>query len=651
MRPGDSDLPGATVTESGVNFTLRAPHAERVELCLFTKDGETRVDLPSVGEGIFSGFTVDFGPGTEYGYRVHGRWEPGGGIFSNPAKLLLDPYALQITGELRPDPALMTHRARHEDEPDDRDSAPFVPRSVVCSRAPSVVWQRPGIPWEDTLIYEAHVRGLTMRHPAVPSELRGTFAGIATPPIIEHLHALGVTAIELLPVYHSVTEPWLARHQLANYWGFSTVGWFAPQTRYAASPDPVTEFKDMVRALHGAGIEVILDVVYNHTAEGNHLGPTLCYRGLDNPGFYRLDPANPRRYVDWTGTGNTVDHTLSWTLQLCLDSLRYWATEMNVDGFRFDLAVALGRDDETFTPNAPFFEKVAADPLLSSLKLIAEPWDLGPDGYQLGRFPSGWREWNGKFRDDVRDFWRGHDGMIVPRLVGSKDIFGPRGPAASINFVTAHDGFTLEDLVSYDHKQNLANHEHNRDGASHNRSWNSGAEGPSRDPVVKTRRRTRAESLIGTLLLARGTPMLLGGDEMGRSQGGNNNAYSQDNEISWLDWEAMDWDQVTVTQTLTGLRQRHQVLRSANGTPEMVWFGPNDELTVAAYINGSTCVPPDSSFLLICNGGAEPRSVTVPPELSTKAWELILDTSRTLHQITSELEVGAFGLVVARADP
>ncbi len=652
IRAGDFTLPGATVIDSGTNFTLRAPHAERVELCLFVDDRETRVDLPPTGDGMFSGVTSAAAHGTRYGYRVHGRWDPGAGIFTNPAKLLLDPYARHIAGEVHPNPALLIHRYRHEDKPDDRDSAPFVPRSVVVkSDAAGVVDTRPATPWEDTLIYEAHVRGLTMRHPAVPPELRGTFAGIATPPIIEHLLALGVTAVELLPVLHSVTEPWLARHGLAYYWGYSTVGWFAPQSRYSAGPDPVGEFKAMVQALHAAGIEVILDVVYNHTAEGNHLGPALCYRGLDNPGFYRLDPENACRYVDWTGTGNTVDLTQPWALRICLDSLRYWATEMNVDGFRFDLAVSLGRSGVAFTANAPFFEGVAADPLLSNLKLIAEPWDLGPHGYQLGRFPNGWREWNGRFRDDVRDFWRGEGSGIVSGMVGSQDVFGPRGATASINLITAHDGFTLDDLVSYDHKHNAANHEHNRDGETHNRSWNSGLEGPSTDPMIMMRRRKRAESLLGTLLLARGVPMLLGGDEMGRSQGGNNNAYSQDNEVSWLDWEAIDWDRVSVTQILTGLRQNHHVFRRADEPPEVLEFEPHDELTVAFYFDGSKCVPPDSSFLIACNGRPQPRRITLPPELADRSWKVVVNTARSLESVSGSIEIGDFGLVVARTDP
>jgi isoamylase len=652
IRPGDSTLPGATVTDSGTNFTVRAPHAERVELCLSVDDEEARVDLPATGLGTFSGITTAAGPGTRYGYRAHGRWDPGTGTFTNPAKLLLDPYARQIAGEVHPDPALMTHRGRHEDELDDRDSAPFVPRSVVVKLdTAAAVDSRPATPWEDTLIYEAHVRGLTMRHPGVPPELRGTFTGVATPPVIEHLLALGVTAVELLPVQHSVTEPWLARHKLVNYWGYSTVGWFAPQSRYSAGPDPVGEFKAMVQALHAADLEVILDVVYNHTAEGNHLGPTLCHRGLDNPGFYRLDPANPRRYLDWTGTGNTVDLTQPWALQLCLDSLRYWATEMNVDGFRFDLAVSLGRNGETFTSNAPLFESVAADPLLSNLKLIAEPWDLGPHGYHLGRFPSGWGEWNGEFRDNVRDFWRGEGSGIVARVMGSHDIFGSRGPTASINFVSSHDGFTLEDLVSYNHKHNAANHEHNRDGENHNRSWNSGTEGPSADPVIMTRRRTRAESLLGTLLLARGVPMLLGGDELGRSQGGNNNAYSQDNEVSWLDWEAIDWDRVSVTQTLTGLRQAHPVFRKADEPPRVLYLEPNDGLTVAFYFDGSKCVPADTSFLLALNGRPEPRRITLPSDLADRSWKIVVDSAHTLQGVSEALEIGAFGLVVARTDP
>jgi len=659
MRRGDPGLSGASVTTSGINFTLRAPHAERVELCLFTPDGEQRVDLPAAGSGLFCGLTDEAGPGSEYGYRVHGRWEPASGVFTNPAKLLLDPYARQVRGGLHPDPSLVTHRARSGDEPDGRDSAPFVPRSVV--NATEFHWdddEPPGTAWENSLIYETHVRGLTMRHPAVPLELRGTYVGVASPPIIEHLMALRVTALELLPVHYSVAEPSLARRGLTNYWGYSTIGWFAPNPVYSAGPDPIAEFKEMVKTLHQAGIEVILDVVYNHTAEGNHLGPTLCYRGLDNPGFYRLDPADPRRYTDVTGTGNTVDQSRPWALQLSIDSLRYWATEMHVDGFRFDLAVALGRAPAA---EAPFFQAVAADPILSKLKLIAEPWDLGPDGYQLGRFPAGWREWNGKFRDDVRDFWRNADGMVngfARRFAGSSDIFGERGSTASINFITAHDGFTLSDLVSYNHKHNDANQEHNRDGESHNRSWNSGAEGPTLDPAIVARRKTRAHTFLATLILARGVPMLLGGDELGRTQAGNNNAYCQDNAVSWLDWEAMDWERITFTQKLAELRHRHPVLRRQ---PEVIWLGPDgDEMdrtdwelsqahTLAAFLDGSVCDPPDSSFLFFFNSRPDPQGFTLPDHLQGQAWSLVVDTADTVAEIGATVEVGPFGLVVARS--
>ncbi len=661
---------------AGATFVVRAPHAERVELCIFAGDDETRIDLNRQKPGWFQGTISGVGAGIEYGLRLHGRWEPAAGIFTNPAKLLLDPYARLLRGEVRPHPALVTHRTRREDSPDPRDSAPFVPRSVVTDT--SFDWEDdrpPRIAWEETLIYETHVKGLTRRHPAVPAELRGTFLGLATDPVIEHLKALGVTAVELLPVHFSVTEPWLGRKGMSNYWGYASIGFFAPQARYGAGDDPVAEFKQMVKALHRAGIEVILDVVFNHTAEANHHGPTLAYRGFDNPGFYRLDPLDRRRYLDWSGTGNSVDHTLPWALDITLDSLRYWAKEMRVDGFRFDLATSLGRVGESFDHQAPLFMAIASDPILAGGKLIAEPWDLGPGGYQLGHFPEGWAEWNGRFRDDIRDFWRTTDyslASLARRLSGSDDLFSGRSPATSINFVTAHDGFTLSDLVTYNHKHNQANREHNRDGESHNRSWNSGVEGESADPAIIARRRTRAESLLATLFLARGVPMLAGGDELGRSQQGNNNAYSQDNELSWYPWDAIDWERVGFTQWLSQLRRQHRVLAPTTwltgevvegGLADVMWFRPDGgevapedwevphAHTLAMFLNGAALSPPDASFLVFFNSRPASQEFAIPHTLEARSWELVVDTGHTLSSIAANIEVAPFALVAARSLP
>jgi glycogen operon protein len=580
---GHSANPGATLRDDGWNFAVHAPHADAVELCLFEGDDETRVTLPGRTDSVHHGLVAGLAAGQEYGFRVHGRWDPAAGIFSNPHKLLLDPYARQIKGDLVPHGALGIHRPRAEDRPDERDNSLYVPRSLIAVSGFDWNGDRPPhIPWSETLIYETHVRGLTMRHPGVAPELRGSYAGVATEPVIEHLLALGVTALELMPVQAFFTEAWLAKRGLVNYWGYAPIGFFAPNARYAATHDPVGEWKEMVRILHTHGIEVILDVVYNHTGEGDHQGAALSFRGLDNPGFYRLDPADKRRYVNWTGTGNTVDLNSPWALRIVMDSMRYWVEEMHVDGFRFDLATVLGRAPNDFTPSAPFFLAVAQDPLLSTVKLIAEPWDLAPGGYQVGGFPDGWAEWNGRFRDDIRDLWKatpGLAGAAARRLIGSPDLYPARGSLASINFVTSHDGFTVQDLVAYDHKHNQANHEHNHDGETNNRSWNSGVEGPTEDPTILSIRRSRAASLLATVLLARGVPMLLGGDEMGRTQGGNNNAYPQDNEVSWFDWGRVDEDLLNVTRKLVALRRRHPQL----GTPgfpdaeEVSWHQPTGE--------------------------------------------------------------------------
>jgi isoamylase len=659
--PGEGARLGVSPLGAGFNFAVHAPHAEAVELCLFTHSEEQRLVLPGRTGDVHHGLVHSLEPGQAYGYRVHGLWEAASGIFCNPYKLLLDPYARAISGELIANPSLGIHRPRAEDRPDERDNANFVPRSIVIESAFDWTGDRaPRVPWEDTVIYETHVRGLTLRHPAVAPELRGTYAGLATEPVIEHLRALGVTAVELLPVHASVTEPWLQRRGLANYWGYSSVGFFAPDFRYAATSDPVGEFRNMVRILHEEGLEVILDVVYNHTGEGNHQGATLCFRGLDNPGFYRLDPIDRRRYLDWTGTGNTVDLTSPWALRVVMDSLRYWVEEMHVDGFRFDLATSLGRAPVDFAPGAPFFLAVSQDPVLRDVKLIAEPWDLGPGGYQIGAFPPGWAEWNGRFRDDLRDFWRGASGVFnraAVRLAGSPDLYPRRGPLASINFITSHDGFTMADLVSYNHKHNQANREHNHDGESHNRSWNSGAEGPTEDPEMLSLRHRRARSMLATLFFARGVPMLLGGDELWRSQGGNNNAYCQDNEVSWYVWEEMDWDLVAFVQRLTTLRRELAVLgRSRSVTDHtLTWhtpvggeMAPSDwqagyARSLAVLFETRPAAPGSDAFYLAMNAGAESLSFVLPPG----SWAIELASGVTTLGATA-IEVEDFSLALLK---
>ncbi|HKY48865.1 MAG TPA: glycogen debranching protein GlgX [Acidimicrobiia bacterium] len=666
VRPGDGRSPGAKVVEGGVNFAVHAPYGDSVEVCLFGESEERRLTLPGRQGTVHHGVVTGIGPGQKYGFRVSGRWDPSSGIFSNPAKLLLDPYARSIKGDLVANPALVIHRPRSEERPDERDNSEFVPRSIVTdSRFDWEGDRAPRIPMADTVIYETHVRGLTMLHPSVPSELRGTYSGLVAEPVIEHLRALGVTTIDLLPVHCSVTEPWLQRRGLVNYWGYATAGYFAPNPRYAASDDPTGEFKHMVKVLHREGFEVVLDVVYNHTAEGNHQGATICFRGLDNPGFYKLEDADRRRYVNWTGTGNTVDLTSPWALQLVMDSLRYWVQEMHVDGFRFDLAATLGRAPHRFDPGAPFFLAIQQDPILRDCKLIAEPWDLGPDSYQLGRFPPGWSEWNGRYRDDMRDFWRGVPGLadtIATRLTGSSDIFGSRGPLTSVNLITAHDGFTMADLVSYNQKHNQANGEHNHDGESHNRSWNSGVEGPTDDGAIKSLRRRRADSMLASLLLSQGVPMLLGGDELGRTQGGNNNAYCQDNGVSWYDWERLDWDIVAFVQQVTSLRRRYPQLRRPqfptghrrpDGAGDIVWFtAAGEEMTESDWQNGSArslallIDDPDSddpgqSFYLILNAAGEPMTFVLP----VGNWEVVVGTGAA-SQGSNQVEVESFTLTV-----
>ncbi|MEU3873144.1 MULTISPECIES: glycogen debranching protein GlgX [Streptomyces] len=691
--PGGPEPLGARFTEGadspggvpGTNFALWAGGAEAVELCLFDDDGhETRHLLTELTHEVWHGFVPGVLPGTRYGYRVHGRWDPWTGARWNPAKLLLDPYARAVDGEFAGTaaggsrgglPAEVYGHVRDWPQQhvadtvrDERDSAPHVPKGVVVGRtAQDPGAPRPGTPWPDTVIYELHVRGFTMRHPGVPEPLRGTYAGLAHPAAIEHLTRLGVTAVELLPVHQFASEDHLLRRGLRNYWGYNSIGYFAPHAGYAACGTrggQVAEFQRMVRALHEAGIEVVLDVVYNHTAESGEHGPTLSLRGIDNRRYYRLQ-SDPRRYADYTGCGNTLHVVQPGVLRLITDSLRYWVTEMGVDGFRFDLAAALARAMHDVDMLSPFLAVIAQDPVLRRVKLIAEPWDVGSGGYQVGAFPPLWAEWNDRYRDAVRDFWRGALPDVRDlgyRLSGSSDLYawGGRRPYASVNFVTAHDGFTVRDLVSYERKHNEANGEGNRDGSGDNRSWNCGAEGETNDGRVKALRRRQVRNLLTTLLLSTGVPMLVAGDEMGRTQGGNNNAYCQDNETGWIDWSlAADptWRAVTdLCSRLLALRRAHPVLRSrsffsglprdADGLRDLAWFTPEGTemteadwyaptATLGMYLSGRdipqrspTGAPVvDDSFLVVLHAGARSLRFTLPGPPWAKAYELLVNTA------------------------
>ncbi|MGW2666670.1 glycogen debranching protein GlgX [Streptomyces sp. NPDC001272] len=660
----------------GTNFALWAQGAEAVELCLFDALGtETRCTLTELTHEIWHGFVPGVRPGQRYGFRVHGRWDPWTGARYNPAKLLLDPYARAVDGDFSLPPEVYGHVRDWPQQyiadtvRDDRDSAPFVPKGVVVHDDDD--WAddiRPKTPWADSVIYELHVRGFTMRHPGVPEELRGTYAGLAHPAAVEHLVGLGVTAVELLPVHQFAHEDHLLRRGLRNYWGYNSVGYFAPHAGYSASGttgQQVGEFKRMVKALHAAGIEVILDVVYNHTAEAGELGPTLSLRGIDNRAYYRLQP-DQRRYADYTGCGNTLHAGRPHVLRLITDSLRYWVTEMGVDGFRFDLAAALARSMHDVDMLSPFLAVIAQDPVLRRVKLIAEPWDVGSGGYQVGAFPPLWTEWNDRYRDAVRDFWRGALPDVRDlgyRLSGSSDLYawGGRRPYASVNFVTAHDGFTLRDLVSYERKHNEANGEANRDGTNDNRSWNCGAEGESDDPRITALRRRQLRNLLTTLLLSTGVPMLVAGDEFGRTQGGNNNAYCQDNETGWVDWSLLQdpaWSGLfALVRRLVALRRAHPVLRrraffsgraqGADGLRDLAWFTPaGTEMTerdwyapasaVGLYLSGRD-IPgrdergrpvTDDSFLALLHSGELPLEWVLPGPPWAGEYELVLDTSR-----------------------
>ncbi|MGI9034260.1 MAG: glycogen debranching protein GlgX [Acidimicrobiales bacterium] len=665
--PGSPYPLGATWDGEGTNFALFSEGAQGVELCLFGDGGaETRVPLTEVTALVWHGYVAGVSPGCHYGFRVFGPYDPARGLRFNPCKLVIDPYARAIDGVLNWDDAVFGYRGDDDDVADDRDSAPHVPKSVVAD--PLFPWgddHRPHTPWHDTVIYETHVKGFTARHPGVPEPLRGTYAGLASPAAVDHLVKLGVTAVELLPVHHFVAEHHLVQTGLTNYWGYNTLGYFAPHATYSASGgggQQVREFKAMVRTLHAAGIEVILDVVYNHTAEGNHLGPTLSFRGIDNTAYYRLVDGDARHYMDYTGTGNTLNALNPDVLRLIMDSLRYWVNEMHVDGFRFDLASALARGFHEVDRLSAFFDLIHQDPVVSQVKLIAEPWDVGEGGYQVGNFPVLWTEWNGRYRDQVRDFWRGRDASVAEmgyRLTGSSDLYQDDGrhPHASINFATAHDGFTLADLVSYDDKHNQANGDDNRDGTDDNRSWNCGVEGPTSDPTIAALRRRQQRNFLATVLLSQGVPMLLGGDEMGRTQMGNNNAYCQDNTLSWHDWDLDDGDAdlFELTRHLVALRRSHPVFHRrrffqgrpihGSGLADIGWFLPDGgEMTeqewtsgrvqsIAMFLNGDQIgTGPkgkpivDDSFMVLLNGPEAVRFM-LPDSKWAATLELIVDTA------------------------
>jgi glycogen operon protein len=659
---------GATWDGLGVNFALFSANATRVELCLFDEGGEReleRIDLPEYTDEVWHGYLPDARAGTTYGYRVHGPYEPAAGHRFNPNKLLLDPYARQIVGELAWNPALFGYQMESGDDMtfDERDSAPFMIKARVID--PAFTWgrdQRPNTVWEKTVLYETHVRGFTMRHPLVPEPVRGTYAGLTTKEVVDYIASLGVTAVELLPIHSFVDDSYLTDKGLRNYWGYNSLAFFAPARRYAANQlSAVAEFKEMVAHLHAAGLEVILDVVYNHTAEGNELGPTLSYKGIDNASYYRLAPER-RYYINDTGTGNTVNLSNSRVLQMVTDSLRYWAQEMRVDGFRFDLATILGREPHGFDEDGRFLDACRQDPVLSQVKLIAEPWDCGPGGYQVGRFSPGWAEWNDRFRDTVRAYWKGDEGQLAElaaRLTASADFFNKRGrkPWASVNFITAHDGFTLNDLVSYNDKHNEANGEDNRDGHSHNLSYNHGAEGPTDDPEIRAVRFRQMRNLLATLLLARGTPMLLAGDEFARTQNGNNNAYAQDNEISWLDWDGIGDDAQALTRfvrKLLTIRAALPMLRRGRfltgtydeelGVKDVTWLTPGgDEMTPEhwsdaharcmgvlfdgrAQETGIRRLGTDATLLLVLNAHHDVVVFKLPEAVGGTQWMRLIDT-------------------------
>ncbi len=699
MRAGGPYPLGATYDGLGTNFSVFSRVAERVQLCLFDGQGrETRLELPEMTGHSWHGYLPGVGPGQRYGFRVHGPWDPTTGRRCNPSKLLLDPYARAIDGDIAWGPAIFGQETGTPSRRNEVDSAPFVPRSVILENG--FDWGgdvRPRIPDHDTILYEVHVKGFTKRHPGVPPEIRGTYAGLAHPAAIEYLRSLGVTSVELLPIHHFLHDGFLLQRGLRNYWGYNSIGYFAPHAEYAAAGSgggQVDEFRAMVKALHAAGLEVILDVVYNHTGEGGHDGPTLSLRGLDNQAYYRLLPHDRSRYMDYTGCGNSLNMQEPHVLQLIMDSLRYWIEQMHVDGFRFDLASALARELHAVDRLSAFFDIIQQDPVIRTVKLIAEPWDVGEGGYQVGNFPAHWAEWNGRYRDTVRDLWRGQPDVLHDfgrRFTGSADLYRDEGrrPSASVNLVTSHDGFTLADLVAYERKHNLANGDGDRDGESHNRSWNCGVEGPTDDPAVRALRFRQQRNLLVTLFLSQGVPMLLGGDELGRSQSGNNNAYCHDSELSWYDWSHVDDALVEFTRRLIALRRAHPVFRRrrwfrdgppdpevAPSIPDIDWRRPtgarmrdqdwhsDGAAAIAVFMSGQHLVDDDGrpisddSFYLCLNAGAADLEFRLPgPELVT-SWQPVLDTAvaepfgpwRDPHVPTgSALQIAAHSVVLLRS--
>lgn len=668
--PGSTYPLGATFDGNGTNFALFSEVAEKVELCLFdNRRRETRVELIDVDAYIWHAYLPQVQPGQRYGFRVHGPNDPKRGLRCNPNKLLLDPYAKAVDGELKWNQSLFGYEFDKPEKRNDADSAKSMMLGVVTN--PFFDWtgdRHPRTPYASTFIYEAHVKGLTQTLPGVPDEIRGTYAGIGHPAVIDHLVKLGVTAIELMPVHQFVNDGTLQEKGLSNYWGYNTIAFFAPHNAYASTGqrgEQVQEFKAMVKALHTAGIEVILDVVYNHTAEGNHMGPTLSMRGIDNAAYYRLVDDDPQYYMDYTGTGNSLNVGHPHSLQLIMDSLRYWVLEMHVDGFRFDLASTLAREFYEVDKLSTFFELVQQDPVVSQVKLIAEPWDVGPGGYQVGNFPPQWTEWNGKYRDTVRDFWRGEPatlGEFASRFTGSADLYEHSGrrPVASINFVTAHDGFTLRDLVSYNEKHNDANGEDNNDGESHNRSFNLGVEGPTDDPEILTLRGRQQRNFIATLLLSQGVPMLAHGDELGRTQQGNNNVYAQDNELSWIDWEHADQPLIEFTAAVAKLRAEHPTFRRSrffdgrpvrrgegDPVPDIVWLRPDGSImepedwdagfgkAIGVFLNGEGIRERDRRgerivdrhFIVLFNAHDDAVEFTIPIHEASPEWEVLIDTA------------------------
>ncbi|MBR7742891.1 glycogen debranching protein GlgX [Phycicoccus sp. BSK3Z-2] len=694
--PGTAYPLGATYDGSGVNFALFSEVADRVELCLVDDDNvETRIEMPEVDGFVWHGYVPNMQPGQRYGYRVHGPYEPENGHRCDPSKLLLDPYAKAVEGQVSPDQALFSYEFGNPKKRNTEDSLGKTMLGVVTN--PYFDWghdRPPRHEYHESVIYEAHVKGLTMTHPDIPEEIRGTYSAIAHPAVIEHLTELGVTAIELMPVHQFVQDTSLQEKGLTNYWGYNTIGFLAPHNGYARSDhgEQVTEFKAMVKALHEANIEVILDVVYNHTAEGNDYGPTICFKGIDNAAYYRLVDEDKQHYYDTTGTGNSLLMRNPHVLQLIMDSLRYWVTEMHVDGFRFDLAATLARQFHEVDKLSAFFDLIQQDPVISQVKLIAEPWDIGEGGYQVGGFPPLWTEWNGKYRDTVRDFWRGVPstlGEFASRITGSSDLYEHNGrkPIASINFVTAHDGFTLRDLVSYNDKHNDANGEDGRDGESHNRSWNCGVEGPTDDPEVNALRVRQQRNFLATLLLSQGVPMLAHGDEIGRTQGGNNNVYCQDNDISWVDWDLDDEQRrlYAFTAAVARLRHEHPVFRrrrffdgsadhgGESDRGDIAWFQPggeamaetdwsdNEARSMTVYLNGLAIPGPDQygrpitddDFLVLFNADHDPLDFVLPPQEYGPRWCVEIDTAADepdtgWHEAQGSVPVQPRSLVVLR---